>query len=181
MSELIMKADGSPFVTMEAAKSKRTRMGTDGLDTNIVKVDGGFALEKKPYKKPKKRIPLGQRNVLTVPKDEKDPDFEYRWVNDKDGRINMFRDAGWEVDERREDVQVGDPNVGTDTGRVGTAVTKSVGHGQVAYLMKIPKEFYQEDQQAKFGKIDEGESDLKMEQQKKGRYGGIDISNKRRG
>ena len=178
MSEIIKKDDGSPFSTYQSAKAKRTRMGLQGLDTNIIEVDGGWALEKRPYRKPKKRIPLGQRNVLTVTKEDKDPNFEYRWVNDRDDRINMFRDAGWEVDTRREGLQTGDPNVGKDTGRAGTPVTKSVGGGKVAYLMKIPKEYYEEDQQAKAAKIDEMESDLKLEKDKKGRYGKIELSQK---
>ena len=176
MSELITKVDGTPYATLEAAKSKRTRMGVEGLDTNIVKVDGGFALERKPYEKPKKRIPLGKRNILTVTKDEKDPDYEYRFVNDKDGRVNMFRDAGWEVVDRAG-LQVGDPNAGVGN-QVGSVVSKSVGKGNVAYLMKIKKELYEEDQEAKAQKIAEGEAGLKMEEDKKGRYGSVKIKQK---
>jgi hypothetical protein len=179
MSELIMKDNGEPFATHVAAKSKRTRMGEAGLETNIVKVDGGFALEKKKYERPKKRIPLGQRNVLTVPKEEKDPGYEHRWVNDKDGRINMFRDAGWELVGKPDGMQVGDPNVGSSA-RTGALVTKSVGGEIVAYLMRIKKEFYKEDQEAKAQKIREGEADLKMEEKKQGRYGDIKINEERK-
>ena len=178
MSELILKGDGSPFATREAAKSKRTRMGSDGLDTNIVAVDGGFALEKIPYKKPKKRIPLGQRSVLTVPKEDKDPNYEYRFVNDRDGRIRMFRDAGWEVVKRRERLEVGDPQVGVGN-QPGSIVSKSVGKGTVSYLMRIPKEFYREDQETKAEKINETEAGLKMEDKKEGRYGKVKIDQKK--
>lgn len=153
-------------------------MGAEGLDTNVVKVDGGFALEKKPYVKPKKRIPLGKRNVLTMPKKDRDPDYEYRFVNDQGDRINRFRDAGWEVVEKRGGMEIGDPQVGISQ-QVGSVVTKSVGKGNVSYLMRIKKEFYKEDQKVKAQKIDEGEADLKMEEQKKGRYGGVDIKQKR--
>ena len=177
MSELITKVDGTPYATLEAAKSKRTRMGAEGMDTNIVKVDGGFALENKPYIKPKKRIPLGKRNVLTVQAGDKDPNYSYRFVNDKDGRINMFRDAGWKVVEKRGGMQIGDPNAGT-AGQVGSVVTKPVGGGMVAYLMRIPKEFYKEDQKAKANKINEGEAGLKLEETKKGRYGKIKIGDR---
>jgi hypothetical protein len=178
MSELITKVDGTPYATLEAAKSKRTRMGVEGMDTNIVKVDGGFALENKPYIKPKKRIPLGKRNVLTIQAKDKDPNYSYRIVNDKDGRINMFRDAGWEVVEKPGGLQVGDPDIGT-AGQVGSIVTKPVGGGMVGYLMRIPKEFYKEDQKAKANKIDEGEAGLKLEETKKGRYGSAGVKKKR--
>jgi hypothetical protein len=182
MSDLIYKDDGSPFATFNSAKAKRTRMGLEGLDTNIVEVDGGWALEKKPYKAPKKRIPLGQRNPLGMQAIKKDPNYVYRVVNDEPGRINMFRDAGWEVVQSESEIRMGDPNVGGDTGAVGTPVTKVVGRrdGKLAYLMRIPKEFYQEDQEAKSSKIRERESDLKMEKDKTGRYGDIKISNERR-
>jgi len=177
MSELITKVDGTPYATLEAAKSKRTRMGTEGLDTNIVKVDGGFALENKPYIKPKKRIPLGKRSVLTVDPKDKDPNYSYRFVNDKDGRVNMFRDAGWEVVEKRGGMQIGDPQAGVGD-QVGSIVSKSVGGGQVSYLMRIKKDFYKEDQKAKSLKIDEGEAGLKLEKNKTGRYGDIKIGEK---
>ena len=178
MSEIITKDDGTPFATMESAKSKRTRMGAEGLDTNVVKVDGGFVLEKKPYEKPKERIRIGGRNVLTV--DHKDIGDGYvgRIVNDDPGRINMFRDAGWEVVEKRGGAQIGDPQVG-DGHQVGAVVTKSVGGGRVGYLMRIKKELYEEDQQLKADKIKETEAGLKMEKNKKGRYGEVKIGDKR--
>jgi hypothetical protein len=179
MSELILKGDGSPFATAVAAKSKKTRMGEAGLDTNVVAVDGGFALEKKKYERPRKRIPIGQRNVLTVDSKDKDPDYEYRWVNDKDGRINMFRDAGWDIVEKRDGLQVGDPRVGSSE-NVGTLVTKSVGGNIMGYLMRIKKEFYEEDQEAKAKKTREGEAGLRLEEKKTGRYGGVDIKQKRK-
>ena len=174
MNEIITKDDGSPFATQEAAKSKRTRMGAEGLDTNIVTVDGGFVLEKKPYEKPKKRIPLGRRGVLTIDAKDKDPNYSYRIVNDKGGRIRMFRDAGWEIVEKRGGMQIGDPQAGVSS-QVGAVVTKSVGNNETGILMRIKKEFYKEDQQVKADKINEAEEGLKLEQTKKGRYGKIKI------
>jgi hypothetical protein len=177
MSEIISKEDGSPFATREAAKSKRTRMGAEGLDTNIVTVDGGFVLEKKPYEKPKKRIPIGRRGVLTIDPKEKDPNYSYRIVNDKAGRIKMFRDAGWEVCEKRGGLQVGDPQAGVSS-QLGAVVTKSVGNNETGYLMRIKKEFYDDDQKAKANKIKDAEEGLKLEETKKGRYGEIKIGDK---
>ena len=177
MNEIITKDDGSPFATMESAKSKRTRMGAEGLDTNVVTVDGGFVLEKKPYEKPKERIPLGRSGVLTIDSKDKDPNYSYRIVTDKGGRIRMFRDAGWEVVEKRGGMQVGDPQVGVSN-QLGAVVTKSVGGSDVGYLMRIKKEFYNEDQKAKANKIDETEEGLKMETKKQGQYGKVKISDR---
>ena len=174
MSNLIFKDDGTPFATMEAAKAKRTRMGVQGLDTNVVAVDGGFALERRPYEKPKKRIPLGTRDVLSVDAKDIGDGYVGRIVTDKHGRINMFRDAGWEIVEKRGGAQIGDPQVHSDH-HLGACVTKSVGGGEVGYLMRIKKEYYEQDQKRKADKIKEQESGLKMEEQKRGRYGKIDI------
>ena len=178
MNEIITKDDGSPFATIESAKARRTRMGAEGLDTNITKVDGGYVLERKPYEPPKKRVPLGTRNILTIDEAEKDPAYQYRLVSDKGDRIRRFRDAGWEVVSRREGMKVGDDQVGVGSS-VGSLVTKSVGGNTTGYLMRIKKEFYQEDQEAKAARIRQGESDLKLEKEKKGRYGDIKIGDKR--
>ena len=177
MSEIIMKDDGSPFATMDSAKSKRTRMGQEGLDCNVVKVDGGFVLEKKPYKKPRTRIPIGRKGPLAIDKKDLDPNYSHRIVKDEGGRIRMFKDAGWEVVEKRGGLQVGDDQVGV-SGQLGAVVTKSVGANQVGYLMRIPKKFYKEDQQAKADIIKENEKGLKSESEKQGRYGKIKIGDK---
>jgi len=177
MSELIWKDDGTPFATEMSAKAAKTRMGRQGLDVNIVSVDGGSSKKNKEYKKPKKRIPIGTRNVLTIPKGDKDPRYSYRIVNDEPDRIRMFRDAGWEVVERRGGLQVGDVDVG-DSSQLGSLVTKTVGKNKIGYLMRIKKEFYDEDQEAKAEKIRQGESALKQETQKKGRYGKIKIGDR---
>lgn len=177
MSELITKDDGTPFATVEAAKSKRTRMGKEGMDTNVVKVDGGYVLEKMPYEKPKKRIPIGQRNVLTFRKEDLDSNKVYRVVNDEPGRIRMFRDAGWNVTVRRDGLEIGDPDVGAGS-QLGSLVTKTVGKEQIGYLMEIPKEYYEEDQEAKAKNIRQHESALKMEKKEpdtKGQYGSVKI------
>ena len=171
---IILKDDGTPFATMEAAKAKRTRMGKEGLDTNIVQVDGGFALQRREYRKPKKRIPIGTRNVLTFQKKDLDPNYVYRVVNDQGDRIRMFRDAGWEVVEKRGGMEIGDPDVGASS-QLGSLVMKSVGQDQIGYLMKIKKEYYDEDQEAKADKVRQMESDLRLEEKKPGRYGGVKI------
>ena len=117
------------------------------------------------------RTPVGgPRDILTVL--DKDPNFSYRWVIDSPGRIQRFLDGGYEV------VQ-GNPEVGQNTvdrgSKLGSAVTKAGGSGQTLLLMRIPKEWYDEDQVAKQKNIDELEASMKAEA-RKDRYGELSVS-----
>lgn len=105
----------------------------------------------------KERTPVnGERDILTVK--GKDPNYEYRFVIDRPGRIQRFLDGGWEV--VTEDLEVGQKAVDTPSGKVGSAVTKHAGGGQTYILMRIPKEWYDEDQQAKQDKVDALEASM---------------------
>jgi hypothetical protein len=97
------------------------------------------------------RTPIGERNVLTAPKDLIEKDFDYRFVNDDDhgDRLSKFKAAGWEPVQDK--TQVGDANVG-QASQFGVA-GKPVGGGKKAVLMKIPSNWYQEDQAAKEAQI----------------------------
>lgn len=97
------------------------------------------------------RTPIGQRDILTVPEHLKQPGFSYRFFNDDDhgDRIRRAKAAGWEV--VHDDAQVGDANVG-QASQFGVA-GKPVGGGKKAVLMKIPSNWYQEDQAAKEAQI----------------------------
>jgi hypothetical protein len=88
---------------------------------------------------------------------QKDPDKEYRFVNDKDGRVDMFQNNGWEV---VTDVQIGSrrANVASE---LGSAASINVGLGDRAVLMAIPKEWYEEDQKAKQVVVDGTEQTIK--------------------
>lgn len=109
----------------------------------------------------KERIPVnGNRDILTVSEHLKDPNYEYRFVLDAPGRLTKFDQAGWEI-VKDEKVQVG--QVAVDSGsRIGSAVTVSRG-GQVLVLMRILKEWYDEDQLAKQGKVDALEQHMQRE------------------
>lgn len=117
----------------------------------------------------KTRVPVGQRNVLTVL--GKDPDFEYRIVNDVGDRVAAFEDAGYVVEEAAA-VRVGDKRVNRATPE-GSKAQVSVGEGRKAYVMKIPKEFYAEDQNAKLNQVRQIEESIK---QPSGDYGKIEIT-----
>lgn len=104
------------------------------------------ALSKTPSGRPQ-RTPVGQRNILTVK--GKDPAFEYRIVNDIDDRIAQFKEAGYEI-VPDEAASIGDKRVNAATA-IGSGKQISVGQGTKAYLMRIRKEWYQEDQVTKLG------------------------------
>lgn len=106
--------------------------------------DKETALSKQPSGRPQ-RIPVNQRNILTVK--DKDPNYEYRIVNDTDDRIAQFKDAGYELVSDTV-ANVGDKRASAPDS-IGSAKQISVGQGQKAHLMRIRKEWYDEDQAAK--------------------------------
>ena len=120
-----------------------------------------------------KRTPVGgKRDVLTV--SNKDPNYEYRWVNDIPGRIQRFMDGGWEV--VNHDTEVGGEAVDKGS-RLGSAVTKSVGGITTAVLMRILKEWYDEDQVAKQEAVKALEAT--MQQKAEADYGSLRVTRQR--
>lgn len=120
------------------------------------------------------RIPVsGERNILTVV--GKDPNYEYRWVNDTEAgmRIDRFKQGGWEVVEK-EAVKVGDKAVDSGS-QVGSVTTRYVGQGTQAVLMRILKEWYDEDQEAKQAKLDEIDDAMRAEALAPGSYGSVSL------
>ena len=111
------------------------------------------------------RTPLGQRNRLTFGK--QDPNFVYRVINDTDERLAEAQEAGYEFVV--SDAPLGDKRA-AEGGKVDSRVSKPVGNGTRGFLMRIPKEFYAEDQAAKMGKVVETEKALKPDT-RKGEYG----------
>jgi hypothetical protein len=118
-----------------------------------------------------RRTPVGVRNVLTV--GGKEPGFEYRIVNDTGDRVEQFKSAGYEVVSAK-DVTVGDRRI-TAASAEGTAATVSVGGGVKGVVMRINKEWYEEDQARKQSDVDQTEAATKADALK-GTYGDFDIS-----
>jgi len=122
----------------------------------------------------KQRIPVsGNRDVLTAR--GKETGWVYRWVNDTNHRILTFKEGGFEhVDST--DIDIG--SIGVDNPSiVGGIVSKEVGQGTTAYLMRIKQEFYDEDQKVKTSKVDATEEALNEKlRELTGRYGGIEIN-----
>lgn len=117
-----------------------------------------------------KRTPISGRNVLTVK--GKEPGYEYRIVNDTGDRIEMFKDAGWELVESKT-VTVGDRRVDRTTSE-GSYAQVSVGGGTKAFVMRIPKEYYDEDQKAKQAQVNALEESMKKQALSSSDYGKLE-------
>jgi hypothetical protein len=115
------------------------------------------------------RIPVHERSVISFK--GKDNGYEYRLVNDKEDRVSIFKDAGYEV--VRSDLGIGDDKAGEGTS-LGSIVTKSVGRGIKGVLLRIPKDLYEEDQRKKLEKLKATDAALKNKTSNAGEgfYGG---------
>lgn len=126
------------------------------------------AVEQRPT-----RIPVGLRPKLAVI--GKDPNYEYRFVNDTPGRIDMFKQGGWELVTNQE-VDVGG-NRAEESSALGSMANVVVdgGNGMRAYVMKIKKEWFQEDQAKAADYVDSLERDQLSVNVNDGEYGSIKI------
>ena len=107
-----------------------------------------------------KRTPISGRNVLTV--SNKEPGYEYRFVNDVGDRVEIFKERGWELVEAA-DVRIGDRRI-ESPGALGSKAQASVDkQGTKAFVMRIKQEWYDEDQAEKAKAI--AEQELAMKQQ----------------
>lgn len=139
------------------------------MNRRIISVEKEFeAVEKRPT-----RIPVGSRAKLSVT--GKDPAYEYRFVNDTPGRINEFKQGGWEVCTNSE-VDCGNFRA-EEAGEVGSLASVVVdgGLGTRAYVMKIRKDWFAEDQAAQARQVDELENDQLQVNTNDGEYGSIKI------
>ena len=116
------------------------------------------------------RQPVGVRGRLNVR--NKDPNYVYRIVNDEDGRVSLFEDAGYEVVTGGKET-IGDSRLSQAKGE-GTVAQAHVGNGVKGVLMRIKKEWYDEDQQSKRAFINEKENTITNKQE--GGYGRVDSS-----
>lgn len=128
------------------------------------------AIAKAPERRVR-RASIGRPNVLTV--NGKDPDFEYRVVNDTGDRVAEFVDRDWEVVSAKS-VRIGDKRVNSSAPE-GTVAQANLGRGMKGYVMRIPKEFYEQDQAAKQAEVMKTEQATKQEALD-GTYGKLEIS-----
>jgi hypothetical protein len=128
------------------------------------------AISKAPERRVR-RTPVGQRNVLTVT--GQDPGYTYRFVNDSGDRVQEFLENGWEKVPAKN-VRVGDKRMGSDSTE-GTDAMASVGQGMKAYVLRIRKDWYDEDQAAKQAHVNATE-EATREKALDGTYGKLDIT-----
>jgi hypothetical protein len=93
-----------------------------------------------------RRAPVdGHRSKLSVR--GKDPAYEYFIATDKDGRIADLQDQGWEIVDDKS-VTIGDRRI-TRPDAEGSPRTVDVGNGETGFLMRIKREWWDEDRARK--------------------------------
>ena len=109
----------------------------------------------------RQRVPIGgQRHKLQISEaDEKNCEHRGvvpRWLNDAKGRIQAAIAGGYKFcDPQDYQSMAGFIAVEGDNTDMGSKISKTVDrNGTKAYLMEIRKEFYKEDQQAKWDSMD---------------------------
>ena len=119
------------------------------------------------------RVPVGVQKAITTVYDQ-DVNYVYRWVNDVDDRIERFKLGGWEIVDSKS-VRVGQRSVDS-TGKMSGTISRNVGSSRTAFLMRIKKEYYEQDQAEKARIIKESEDAmLKKENNAEGRYGSVTV------
>lgn len=121
-----------------------------------------------------RRSPLAQRNRLSLR--DRDPNYRYRLVNtnlenDPD-RVELLMEQGYEIVPSKKAGPTGDSKVDTPS-PVGSAGQISVGQGTKAIWMRIPKEWYEEDQRLKQAEVDATEQRSKKQGAD---YGSVEIT-----
>lgn len=132
-------------------------------------------VKKRASSESKMRVPVGQNRDITNVHDTPEG-YKDRWVNDEAGRIEKFRAAGY---ESVETAQMDSSNVDGSHTESGV-VSKDMGKGQTAYLMRQRQDYYDEDQIAKQITVDETEDSMrktkiKSHESTDGNYGEVKI------
>lgn len=104
----------------------------------------------------RRRESLGaDRNMkLAVPSDFKDPNFEYRWVNDRPGRVQQLHGEDWDVVDGGS--QLDSNSIGTTVKRVSDRFS-----GENTVLMKKPKDYFEADRAEKKAALDKVDEALR--------------------
>lgn len=119
------------------------------------------------------RKSLFQRGPQSI-SGEKDPNFVYRFVNDTGSRVANFQSAGYEL-VQDDSLVVGDSRV-FDPSDIGSAKKVTSNDGTTSYLMRIKKEWHEEDQKTKQEFINETERAMKQQATQGSDYGELKVS-----
>jgi len=119
------------------------------------------------------RVPVGgKRNITTV--NDTPSGFKDRWVNDGNGRLDRFKKAGY---EHVPAADIGDSGVDESHAQAGI-VSRDMGKGVTAYLMRQREDYFNEDQAAKQRDVDSTEDSIRRDVKDKlkdGHYGSVVI------
>lgn len=110
-----------------------------------------------PRKERRKRVPVGGARYKLQLSQEDQKEFIKRgmvprWFNDEGGRISAAKAGGWNFVKPEHAMSLGDGALHGGSTDLGGKVSKIVNRGEpviTAYLMEIPKEFWDEDQASK--------------------------------
>ena len=116
--------------------------------------------EAQPRVQRPQRTPINGRNILTVT--GKDPNYVYRIVNAVGDRIQQFKEAGYEL-VNGADVKVGERRLDSATAEGSHAMAVVDKEGTKAFVMRIRKEWYEEDQAAKQAHVADLEQSIKKD------------------
>jgi hypothetical protein len=121
----------------------------------------------------KQRVPVSSNRAPLMYRGMDTDNFSYRWVIDNPDRIATFLEAGYEFAPPTAGNVVGEKTVDT-TNDKSSRVSRSAKFGGLKlFLMRLPIEFYNEDQAAKQREIDEMENT--MREPGKGRVVGKEV------
>lgn len=125
------------------------------------------ASESRTEGRPQRRASVGgYRDKLTV--HGQDPEYSYRWIlstSSDSGRILQLRERGYEFASSK-DHTVGETNVYTTKDGSSLIRVPASKEGDFLYLMRIKKQWYEEDQEEKARRIlDEHEAVRKYSSQ----------------
>lgn len=121
----------------------------------------------------KTRTPIEGHSRSRLRVTGKDAGYEYYIANDLDNRIEVMQEAGWEV-VTDAGVKIGDRRMGT-TSAEGSAKTVSVGGGVTGVLMRIKREWYEEDQARKQAEAKSQVQDTLHDAKSKSDYGTVKL------
>ncbi len=128
--------------------------------------------------RPKNRVPLtGRRTRMELKSDELDPNFKYKWINDTPALMDKYVAAGYLHVKTNEGVTIGQRTV--DTGSdLAANISLDVGQGVIAFLMKQPMEYANEDRELRQDARKDLSNTLErdLNSGKDGTYGSVKIS-----
>ena len=119
------------------------------------------------------RAPLGKRDRLAIK--NKEDGFVYRIVNDVDDRVELLKGNGYEICTVEQVGAIGNKRV-DNTSSIGSAAHFSVGQGTKAVVMRIPEDWYKEDQRAKQAELDAIEATMKSDARRAADYGKLEVN-----